>query len=181
MYNPRRAKARISSPARMNLADYLVIAAVVISAVIGLVRGLLRESVSLATWLLALFVAWRFGELIEPHLGGLLAGSEVKPWAARVIVVLLILLIGTAIGAMLARFVRLSIFNGMDRFLGFVFGLLRGIVLLGVFVILGQVLRLDGEQWWRQSLLIPYGAEVADLLRALVGERAMAAEEAGRG
>ena len=154
----------------MNLADYLVIAAVLISAIVGLIRGLLRESVALATWLIALYIAWNFGELIEPHLGGLLSDSQVAPWAARVIVVLLILLIGTAVGATLARFVRLSIFNGMDRFLGFVFGLLRGIVLLGVFVILGQVLRLDGERWWRESLLIPYGEDVADVLRVMVGE-----------
>ena len=37
---------------------------------------------------------------------------------------------------------RLSIFSGIDRLLGFVFGLLRGVVLLGVFVILGQLLQL---------------------------------------
>ena len=58
----------------------------------------------------------------------------------------------------------------MDRFLGLVFGLLRGVVLLGVFVILGQLLRLDGEKWWTRSLLIPYGESVANGLRGLVGE-----------
>ena len=72
---------------------------------------------------------------------------------------------------MLAHFVRLSIFSGMDRFLGLIFGLLRGVVLLGVFVILGQTLRLDGEHWWTRSLLIPYGESVANGLRALVGEQ----------
>ena len=43
-------------------------------------------------------------------------------------------------------------------------------MLLGVFVILGQLLRLQGERWWRQSLLIPYGESIANGLRALVGE-----------
>ena len=37
----------------------------------------------------------------------------------------------------------------MDRFLGFLFGAARGVVLIGVFVILGQLLKLDGEAWWR--------------------------------
>ena len=114
-------------------------------------RGFLREAVALVTWLLALFIAWHFADLIEPHLGGLLAGSYVKPWAARVIIVVLVLLLGAAIGALLGHFVRLSIFSGMDRFLGLIFGLLRGVVLLGVFVILGQLLRLDGERWWTRS------------------------------
>lgn len=153
----------------MNATDYLVIAAFIVSAVIGAMRGFLREAVAFATWLIALFFAWHFSDLIEPHLGGLLAGSYVKPWAARVIIVLLILLIGAGVGALLSHFVRLSIFSGMDRLLGFVFGVLRGAVLLGVFVILAQLLRLDGDRWWRQSLLIPYGESVANGLRALVG------------
>jgi membrane protein required for colicin V production len=154
----------------MNVTDYLVIAAVVISAVVGAMRGFLREAVALVTWLLALFIAWHFADLVEPHLGGLLAGSYVKPWAARVIIVILVLLLGAAVGAILSHFVRLSIFSGMDRFLGLLFGLLRGVVLLGVFVILGQLLRVDDARWWTRSLLIPYGESVANALRAMVGE-----------
>src|SRR5581483_5194555 len=132
----------------MNATDSLIIVGIIISAGIGVWRGFLREAVALITWIIALFAAWHFSDLIEPHLGGLLGGSSVRVWAARVIIVVLILLLGAGIGAALAHFVRLSIFNGMDRFLGFVFGSLRGFVLLGVFVILGQLLRLDGERWW---------------------------------
>jgi membrane protein required for colicin V production len=154
----------------MNITDYLVITAVIISAVVGSLRGFLREAIALVTWIIALFIAWHFSDFIAPHLGGLLAGSQVRTWAARVILVVLILLLGAGIGATVGHFVRLSIFSGMDRFLGFVFGALRGMVLLGVFVILGQLLRLDGERWWRQSVLIPYGESVANGLRALVGE-----------
>jgi membrane protein required for colicin V production len=155
----------------MNLADYLVIAAVIISAVIGTLRGFLREAVALITWILALFIAWHFSGLLEPHLGGLLATPAVRPWAARVILVLIVLLIGMAVGSILNHFVRLSMFRGTDQFLGFVFGVLRGVVLLGVFVILGQLVRIDGERWWRQSLLIPYGERIANALRVVVGER----------
>jgi membrane protein required for colicin V production len=154
----------------MNATDYLVIAAIVLSAVVGVARGFLREVVALVAWVLALFLAWHFSDLIAPHLGGLMADSEVRPWAARVIIVALVLLLGTGVGAALAHFVRLSIFSGMDRLLGLAFGVLRGLVLLGVFVILGQLLRLQDEHWWRHSLLIPYGESIANGLRALVGE-----------
>jgi membrane protein required for colicin V production len=154
----------------MTLTDYLLIAAILISAVVGALRGFLREAVALGAWIVALFVAWHFADLIEPHLGGLLGDSEVRPWAARVIIVVLVLLLGAAIGALLAHFVRLSIFSGMDRLLGFAFGLLRGFLLLGVFVILGQLLQLPAEGWWRHSLMIPYGESIANGLRSLVGE-----------
>ena len=154
----------------MNLADYLVIAAILVSAIAGAMRGFLREAIAFGAWIVALFVAWHFSDLIEPHLGGLLADPTVRPWAARVIIVVLVLLLGTAIGSLLQHFVRLSIFSGMDRLLGFGFGLLRGFVLLGVFVILGQLLRLSEEGWWRHSLLIPHGESIANGLRSVVGE-----------
>ncbi len=154
----------------MNSTDYVVIAAVVLSAGIGAARGFLREAVALGAWVIALFLAWHFSDLIAPHLGGLLSDSEVRPWAARVIIVTLVLLLGALVGATLAHFVRLSIFSGVDRLLGFAFGVLRGFVLLGVFVILGQLLRLQDERWWRHSVLIPYGESIANGLRTLVGE-----------
>ena len=153
----------------MNIADYVVIAAVVLSAIVGAIRGFLREAIALGTWIVALFVAWHFSDMIEPHLGGLLAGNYVRPWAARVIIVALIVLFGAALGAIISHYVRLSIFSGMDRFLGFLFGAARGLVLIGVFVILGELLKLDGEVWWRHSMLIPYGHSLASGLRVLVG------------
>jgi len=179
LYNPRRkVPLPVALPGvlrgprpKMNVTDYLLIVAIVVSAVVGALRGFLREAIALCTWLIALFVAWHFSELIEPNLGGLLAGGYVKPWAARVIIVLIILLIGAGLGALISHFVRLSIFSGTDRLLGFFFGLLRGAVLFGVFVILAQLLRLDDERWWRQSMLIPYGESVANGLRAFVGEQ----------
>ncbi len=157
----------------MNLTDYLVIVAVIASAIVGAWRGFLREVIAFAAWVIALFLAWHFTDLIAPHLGGLMSDSGVRPWAARVIIVVLVLLLGAGVGATLAHFVRLSMFSGMDRLLGFVFGLLRGAVLLGVFVILGQLLKLEDEYWWSHSRLIPYGASVANGLRKLVGEPPM--------
>jgi membrane protein required for colicin V production len=154
----------------MNITDYLMIAAVIISAVVGSLRGFLREAIALVTWIVALFVAWHFSDRIAPHLGGLLAGSPAATWAARAIIVVLVLLLGAAIGVTLGHFVRLSIFTGMDRFLGFVFGAFRGLVLLGVFVILAQVLRLDGERWWRQAALLPYAESIANGLRVVIGD-----------
>jgi membrane protein required for colicin V production len=158
----------------MLITDYVVMAAVVIAALVGVARGFLREAIALVTWIFALVLAGHYADLIEPHLGGLLAGALVKPWVARLIILALVLLIGALIGALADHFVRLSIFSGVDRLLGFVFGLLRGLLLLGVFVMLGQLLRLDSEHWWRDSRLMPYGESVANGLRFLVGDGAVA-------
>jgi len=154
----------------MTTVDYLIVALIAVSAIVGLLRGFLREVIALVTWIAALLIAWHFGRLIEPYLGGLLAGPHVRPWAARVIVLVGVLLIGAGVGAIIVNLTRLALFRGTDRLLGFFFGILRGLVVFGVLVLFCQTLRLDGERWWRDSLLIPYGEDAASMVRALVGE-----------
>jgi membrane protein required for colicin V production len=156
---------------QLNSADYLIVATVVISGAVGLLRGLLREVIALITWIVAAFVAWHFAGVLEPHLGGLLRQESVRPWAARLILFVAVLLLGHAVGAIIGYFVRLSLFTGVDRFLGLVFGLLRGVVIVGAAVIVCETLRLDGEQWWHDSVLVPYGEDAADVLWSLGGRQ----------
>jgi membrane protein required for colicin V production len=153
----------------MNIADYLVIALVVTCAIVGLMRGFLREIIAVASWLIALIAAGLFGPRLVPHLGGALASAQVGPWAARLIVVGAVLLLGAAVAATVAYFVRLSLFSGMDRLLGFALGLARGLLILGVAVLFCQMLHLNGERWWHKSILLPYGERVSAPLRSLVG------------
>jgi membrane protein required for colicin V production len=154
----------------MQSADIAIILIVVVSALVGLVRGFLREAVAILAWIIAVLVAWHAGPSLEPHLGGLLAGPEVRPWAARAILMILVLVIGAGIGAVLGEFVRLSIFGAIDRFFGLVFGVLRGLVILGVLAIICQTLRLDGERWWHKATLAPLAEAVGSGLRSLAGD-----------
>jgi len=154
----------------MTLVDYLIVALVVISAAVGVARGFLREIIALITWIVALLVAWHFAGRIEPYLGGLLSAPSVRPWAARALLLVAVLLVGAGVGALVTYFVRLSLFEATDRFLGFLFGMMRGFVVLGVLVLVCQTLRLDEEPWWRSSQLLPYGERAAGLLLSMVGD-----------
>jgi uncharacterized membrane protein required for colicin V production len=62
-------------------------------------------------------------------------------------------------------------FAGMDKFLGLVFGIIRGIVIVGAFTIAVQALRMDEDESWKRSKLLPYAIGVADALRGIVGEK----------
>jgi membrane protein required for colicin V production len=157
----------------MTTADYVIIAGLLISGLVGAARGLLREGIALVAWIAALILAWHFSDLVEPHLGGVLSAAEVKAWAARFIILLGVLLVGGLVGALAHQFVRLSIFSGVDRLGGFAFGALRGLLLFGIFVMLGQLLKLDRDHWWRDSHLIPAGESIANGVRFLVGEGAL--------
>ena len=155
----------------MNWTDYAIIALLAVSCIVGLVRGLLREVISLVSWLAAVWLAWTFGSTLEPHLGGALQDAAVRPWAARAIIFVAVLLVGAGVGTIVTHFVRLSIFSSLDRLLGLVFGLLRGAVVLGVLAIGCHALRLHEEPWYRNSTLTPYAEQAGNVLRGLVGER----------
>jgi membrane protein required for colicin V production len=150
--------------------DYIILAIVLVSAVTGLIQGFLREVCSLVSWVLAVWLAWKIGPLLEPHLGGMLRQAPYGLWAARGIVFIAVLVIGGIIGAIVSHYVRLSIFSGLDRFLGLLLGVIRGVVIVGVAMILAQQVKLDGEAWWKKSKLLPVAQPVANLLRALAGE-----------
>lgn len=148
-----------------------MIGIVTISAIVGLFRGLLREAIAVVTWVAALWFAWHFGPDLEPHLGGVLESSGARPWAARVIIFFVVLLIGTAAGWLAAHFVRLSLFQGMDKLFGFIFGVLRGVLVIGALVILGHALKLHEDSWWKEAKLKRYAEGTADTLRSIVGDR----------
>ena len=159
----------------MNWLDLLLLGLVVFSTIAGLMRGLLREVITLVTWITAVWVAWKFAALLEPHLGGTLAYESVRTWAARAIIFIAVVLVGSGVALIVNHFVRLSLFSGTDRACGAVFGLLRGCVMAGLFVIFCHAVRLDEEPWWRSSMMVPYAEHSANVLRALVGERKMTA------
>jgi len=159
----------------VNWLDYLLLAVIVFSCVAGLMRGLLREVIVLVTWITAVWLAWTYSSLVEPHLGGALAGPAVRPWAARALIFFVALMCGSAIGLIVNHFVRLSLFSGIDRAFGGLFGMLRGLVMVGLFVILCHAVQLEGEPWWHRSLLVPYAEQAANVLRSMVGERKMLA------
>ena len=154
----------------MNAIDYVIIGLLAFSALAGLLRGFLKELISLLTWIVAAWASWTFAGSIEPHLGGALAEATVRPWAARAILFVGVLLAGSALGAIIGYFVRLSLFSAVDRLLGFVFGTLRGFVALGLLAILCHAVHLQGESWYRQSTLVPYVEKVGNVVRVLVGE-----------
>jgi membrane protein required for colicin V production len=151
--------------------DYIILAIILISAVMGLVRGLLREAIAVITWFLAIVLGWSFAPSLEPLLGGVLEGSPLRIWAARIIIFVFVLLLGGAISVIVSHFVRVSMFAGMDKFLGLVFGVIRGIVIVGAFTIVVQALRMDEDKRWQNSRLMPYATGVADALRGIVGEK----------
>jgi len=153
------------------LADVVIMLVLLGSTLIGALRGFVREAVSVTFWIVAIWASWKLGPGVEPHLGGLLADPNVAPWAGRLVILVLVLVLGWLLGMLLSYYTRSLGLGSMDRILGLFFGIMRGLVLVGLLIIAGELLQLNNEDWWRHSRLVPYGESVGDWLRAMVGEK----------
>jgi membrane protein required for colicin V production len=153
----------------MTILDFIFAAIVLISVLFGAARGFLRESVALLGWLIGLWLAWRYSDLLQPYLGGALAGTELQVWVARMLILLAVVVTGWILASLLGYLVQRSgLTLGVDRVLGAVFGLVRGAVIIGFLVMMGQAAKLQAEPWWDASLSMPLGEEMASILGGYV-------------
>jgi membrane protein required for colicin V production len=140
-----------------------------VSTLFGAIRGFLRESVALLGWLVGLWLAWRYADRVEPYLGGALRDTLLQLWVARLLVLVAVVIAAWLLGSLLSYLVQRSgLTLGVDRILGGLFGLVRGAVIVGFAVMLAQAAELQSEPWWRASRLLPFGEEMATVLRGYV-------------
>ncbi len=149
--------------------DYILLAAFLVSIVVGVFRGFFREALSLVTWVAALWIAMRFSSILEPVLASI-SSEALRIWSARLIIFILVLIAGGLLGALIGILVTKTGLTGTDRLLGMVFGAARGVLIVGIVVMMFRLLELDREDWWSESRLIPLALPVADVLQTLFHE-----------
>lgn len=143
-------------PKTMNVADILILAVLALSLLFGLLRGFVSEVLSLACWIAAFWAAWMFGDRVAAFYGGWLQQPTARIIAGYVTCFLGVLLVGALIGWLVHKLLDRGGLRGGDRFLGMLFGLARGIVLVTFVVLMLGFTALPREAaWWRQSTLLP--------------------------
>lgn len=157
----------------MNPLDIAVIAIVALSAVFAFARGLVREALSIVAWVgAAAITVYGFHAaytLIEPSIKNPLVSQIV----AGVGLFLISLIVLTILTGFVARYVRASALSPIDRTLGFVFGLVRGAVLVCLAYLLLDLSvpqTNDRPVWLREAKSGPYLHEGADMLRGWLPE-----------
>lgn len=151
----------------MPVIDIVIGVAFLISVVVGLARGLVKEAMSVTALLIAIWAAFNLGGKVGALSADWFSSAGVQLWFGRVLVFVVVLAIGGLLSWSISRLVRLSVLSGMDRILGMVFGFARAVVLGGVFVLAGQYASFDQDSWWRESRVIPLLTEVGDWLEAM--------------
>ena len=151
----------------MPIIDIIIAIALVVSIIVGFVRGFVKESISIATLVIAIWASLYFGPAVGEVSQSWLSSVEMQTWFGRILVFAIVLSIGGLLGWGISKLVRLSVLSGLDRMMGSLFGMARGIIVVALLVIGGQFSGFDNDDWWLESRLLPYFEEVADWIKVM--------------
>lgn len=151
----------------MPIIDILIAVALIISVAVGIVRGFVKEAISIAALLVAIWAALYFGPGVGEVSDSWISSQEMQTWFGRVLVFAVILSLGGLIGWGISKLVRLSVLSGIDRMVGAVFGVARGVLLVALFILGGQFAGFDNDPWWQASKAIPHMEVVVEWIKVM--------------
>lgn len=152
----------------MNWLDFIMIAIIALSALISLARGFVKESISLASWLVAGFIAFRYFEpmalLLEPYM----SSPTIRTGSAFAILFVSTLIVGAIVNYMTSQMVSKTGLSGTDKSLGVVFGGARGVLIVTMVVLLAGLTPMPIEPWWQASLMVEYFVNLAGWIKDIL-------------
>ncbi|QEY15565.1 CvpA family protein [Cellvibrio sp. KY-GH-1] len=155
----------------MNWADWAIIGIFSLSCFIGLIRGFVREALSLVIWIAAVLVARVFGARLETLLVDHIETPSVRLMTAYAVLFISTLLLGAMVSYLIGALVRATGLSGTDRVLGMVFGAARAfIIVMAILILLPGFIPVNEDDWWKQAQLIPHFQSCEGWVVAAYGE-----------
>jgi len=137
--------------------DWTILILISISAGISLLRGFVREALSLAGWIIAFFVAKGFYQEFSELLVEYIQTPSLRYGAAWAGLFLASLTVTGLLNYLIGQLVEKAGLSGMDRIMGMAFGALRGVLIVSLVVIgLRAFTPVEQDPWWKQSQFIPH-------------------------
>lgn len=158
----------------MPVLDWIFIAVLVISLLVGAWRGLVYELLSLVNWVAAFVLAQWFAPDAAHYLPLANATEVVRYAAGFVAVFVVVLFAGGLLASLIRKLVAAVGLRPVDRVLGSAFGLVRGAVVLLALTVVAGMTPVVKSPWWQEST----GAGAATV--ALKGLKPVLPEEFGK-
>ncbi|HZM33188.1 MAG TPA: CvpA family protein [Burkholderiales bacterium] len=136
----------------MSSLDIAIAGVLALSVAWGVWRGFVRELISLAGWVLAFLAANAAAGPLGDALPTSLTSPELRVLLAYLVVFVFTLSIATIVGLLLSRVIKAYGLGGLDRTLGGLFGLARGVVVLLALTVLAGLTTLPRQALWRTSV-----------------------------
>ena len=153
-------------PGELIWADYVILAIVGVSALISVARGFVREALSLAGWVAAVWISFAFSSPVAELLAQQVAVPSARQALAALALFTVTLLATGIIIYLVGLVVSKTGLSGTDRAMGMVFGVARGGVIVMILVLLAGLTPIPNDPWWRESQLLPAFQTLAVEVRA---------------
>ena len=137
----------------MTVFDYVVLSIFLVSIVLSIVRGFVREALSIAGWIVAFIAAGAYASYFEPFMPSAIGGESLRILIAFILVFLAALLITALITMVLSALIKGVGLGFIDRLLGSVFGFLRAFVIVMLLVLIAGLTAIPKQQFWQQAVL----------------------------
>ena len=137
----------------MNWLDYLIIAIIVISVGVAVIRGFVKEVLSLANWVLAFWVAVTFLPAGEEFLFDYIGTPSVRTFSAFFILLVGSLILGMIVTSFAIKATDKLGLGSTDNVLGMVFGFVRGAAIIVILILLARATPIINDSWWKESTL----------------------------
>ena len=147
----------------MNWADFSILSIIGISALISLFRGFVREALSVVGLAAAIWVAVTFYNQASDLLVNVISLPTGRRVIAFVALIVVSLLIAGLINHLIGKLVDKAGLTGTDRMLGVVFGVVRGVAIVGLLVLLAGLTQVPHDPWWQQSTLMEHFQKLAQM------------------
>ncbi|MBT3505145.1 MAG: CvpA family protein [Piscirickettsiaceae bacterium] len=141
--------------------DYVIIGIIALSAIISVVRGFVKEVLSLAAWVLAFWVALTFSPQFSVLLSDYISTPSVSLFAAFAALFIVTLILSALVNHLIAAIVEKTGLSGTDRMLGVLFGILRGVAIVTLLVLLAAATPMPNDDWWQNAVLIEHFEKLA--------------------
>jgi len=145
----------------VTIFDYLVLFVLVCSVIISTMRGLVKEILSLASWIVALFVANLYGEKLATMLPDMIPGNSLRLIVAFVALFLGVRLLMGLLSMAVDALIKAGGLTLADRGLGGLFGFARGVVIVLAAVLLCGTTSIPRQDFWKNALLSPLAVTLA--------------------
>jgi membrane protein required for colicin V production len=154
----------------MTVVDVVVIFVIFLSALFSLLRGFVKEAISLATWIIAIWLAATFAPQLADALPSSIESEAVRQATGFGVLFVLTLMLGTVVNMLVSQIVKKTGLSGADRIFGVAFGVLRGGLIIIVFVIIGGMTPLPETDWWQSSTLLQWFESTAIVIQEYIPE-----------
>ncbi len=139
----------------MTVFDYVLLAIVAMSALVGMWRGLVSEIMALVAWIAALGAAWMYAPSVAEMFADVIAEPAWRQVAGFAAIFVGVLLLAAILRFLLRELLRAAGLGPADRMFGTLFGVARGVAIAFALVLVGGMLGMAKEPWWVKSLLAP--------------------------